>query len=75
MVDLVGGLGLRRADLIRSLGAEPFQLLLVRVRLARAHIAAQSGVCRDAGAFLWFDENLEIGFGTRLLLISVKRNE
>ena len=67
MVDLFGGLGLRRADLVRRLRAERFEFLLVCFGFACADIAAQSGACRDAGAFLWLNENLEIGFGIRLV--------
>src|SRR5229473_3750408 len=40
MVDLLGGLGLRRVDLIRGLGAERFEFLLVRLCFTRADIAA-----------------------------------
>src|SRR5580704_10815068 len=64
---LLGGLGLRRVDLIRRLGAERFEFLLVGFRFPSAHISAQPGVRRDAGAFLGLNEDYEIGFDIRLI--------
>src|SRR6516164_8709732 len=67
-VQLFGGLRLRRADLIRGLGAERFEFLLVRLGLARADIAAQPRVRRATGAtILQFHEELEIGLSIRLV--------
>src|SRR6516162_2499621 len=67
-VQLFGGLHLRRADLIRGLGAERFEFLLVRLGLARADIAAQPRVRRATGAtILQFHEELEIGLSIRLV--------
>jgi hypothetical protein len=67
MVELLGGLGLRPVDLIRRLGAERFQFLLVCFRLASAYISAQPGAHHDARAFFWFHEDFEIGLGIRLV--------
>src|SRR5882762_1356228 len=67
MVELLGGLDLRRVDLIRRLGAERFQFLLVCFRLASAYISAQPGAHRDARAFFWFDEDFQIGLDVRLV--------
>ena len=74
-VHLLGGLGLRRADLICGLGAERFEFLLVRLGLARADIAAQPRVRRATGALLRLDEEFEIGVSVRLVADFVSKNE
>ena len=67
MVHLLGGLGLRCADLLDRLRAERFEFLLVGFGLASAHIAAQSRTRREARAFFRLHENLEVRLDVRLI--------
>src|SRR5579859_3975844 len=67
MVDLVGGLSLRSVYLLRGLGAEGFEFLLVRLGFASTDIATQPAVGRHTGGFFRLYKEFEIGVGIRLV--------
>src|ERR1700740_833494 len=54
-------------NLLRGLGAEGFEFLLVRLGFACTDIAAQPAVDRDTRAFFRLHKEFEIGLGIRLV--------
>src|ERR1700675_3200604 len=67
MVDLVGGLGLRSVYLLRGLGPEGFEFLLVCLGFASTDIATQPAVDRDTRGFFRLYKEFESGLGIRLV--------
>src|SRR5271168_2684254 len=67
LVEPFRGLRLCGAELRGSLGAERFEFLFVNLNLRGTDVAAEFAVEGNTGAFLWLDEDLQIGLGVWLV--------
>src|ERR1700723_4601837 len=66
-IDLTGRVRLGGMNLVVRLGLERRKFLLVSFGLAGTDVSCEAGLRRKAGGFLGLAENLEVGFGARLV--------